>query len=280
MASNLRKIVSLILVLTLFVILASITFAYPTEPDHTPNINLYGFPKYSISQTYVDNYEFYDFRVYDLDTNTYSYFAVRGDDAFISKSNGALGIPFSEFASYSDTYDIFYSPCIITTEEFIDSLTLFYQSPFQNDSSFVVNSGYRNTPHNRKVGGAEFSKHMLGVAIDLGSTQATSAYYTNLAYSYGFAFAEPASGSTYSTHVDTRWFSTTSFPTVRLYNKGPHVFAMEDALKYRGYDSGYLYMSGYYSSNEYTYLVKDFQSDQSITVDGIVGPTTWGRLLP
>jgi hypothetical protein len=64
-------------------------------------------------------------------------------------------------------------------------------------------------------------------------------------------------------------------PTQRRGDSGTYVSLIQDALRYHGYS---LTVDGVFGSQTES-VVKQFQKDQGITDDGIVGPRTWKELM-
>ncbi len=48
-----------------------------------------------------------------------------------------------------------------------------------------VTSGWRSVEHNRRVGGADLSRHLLGLAIDVAAPRRTLAHLAQVARQYG-----------------------------------------------------------------------------------------------
>lgn len=64
-------------------------------------------------------------------------------------------------------------------------------------------------------------------------------------------------------------------PTQRRSDQGIWTYLVQDSLVWHGYS---LAVDGIFGSQTES-VVKQFQQAQGITVDGIVGPVTWGRLM-
>lgn len=80
-----------------------------------------------------------------------------------------------------------------------------------------------------------------------------------------------------------------TYPTIQRGSKGEAVKVAQQALEDRGYSVGRAGVDGIFGI--YTYrAVLDYQADRSdsqtwaltypLTIDGVVGPRTWGRLAP
>lgn len=63
--------------------------------------------------------------------------------------------------------------------------------------------------------------------------------------------------------------------TVREGDENPYVWTMEDTIHWHGYDP---LITGYFSSFDTT-EVKEFQTNNGLTSDGIVGSNTWDYLM-
>lgn len=62
---------------------------------------------------------------------------------------------------------------------------------------------------------------------------------------------------------------------LRLCDQSAGVWALQDSLRLLGYD---LDADGYFGPHTET-VVRQFQGDHGLAVDGLVGPLTWGRLM-
>lgn len=160
----------------------------------------------------------------------------------------------------------------------------------------VINSGYRTPAYNKKIGGATYSQHIYGKAADItiqGVNPLTIAQYaeTDCKYLKGIGLY------TWGDHVDTRatkyyWdyrsgkeVPVDSFiestkpavavPILKRGDRGTQVKLLQDDLNYIGIkvntDSIYGTQTGL--------AIKSFQrSEKNITVDGIYGYETRGRM--
>lgn len=68
----------------------------------------------------------------------------------------------------------------------------------------------------------------------------------------------------------------TSFPVLRQGSRGSAVTTLQYALRAKGYA---IAIDGIFGSGTLR-VVKSYQRAAGLTVDGIVGPATWGRLMP
>lgn len=69
-----------------------------------------------------------------------------------------------------------------------------------------------------------------------------------------------------------------SMPTLRLYNQGPSVRILQMNLYGLNYNYNGLQITGVFDSLTYD-VVKDFQAENRLFPDGIVGPVTWSVLF-
>ncbi|MBI3181895.1 MAG: peptidoglycan-binding protein [Myxococcales bacterium] len=69
---------------------------------------------------------------------------------------------------------------------------------------------------------------------------------------------------------------TASQPTLRLGSRGPSVALLQQKLRAAGFDPGPV--DGIFGQRTQA-AVRAFQANRGISVDGVVGPVTWGRLL-
>ncbi len=88
----------------------------------------------------------------------------------------------------------------------------------------VVSSGFRNVSHNDLVGGATYSRHLYGDAVDLQSLAVSLNELSQLCHNYGADYV-----GMYSTHVHCDWRYTPKDPafygpaTMADYSGGPMV---------------------------------------------------------
>ncbi len=150
--------------------------------------------------------------------------------------------------------------------------------------SITVSSGYRCTKQNKAVGSDSSSPHLLGVAADIRVTGHTSKEVAIVAEKIGF------DGIAYINdnylHLDLkgrRWYADErtgktfkSFqPAARTMKQGmigDDVRALQQALA----DKGYFYadkVDGKFGNITFG-LLRAFQMDNNLTVDGICGPET------
>lgn len=68
------------------------------------------------------------------------------------------------------------------------------------------------------------------------------------------------------------------YPILRIWSKGDYVLILQRALIAKGYDLGRYGADGVFGPLTLK-RVKEFQKDNGLVVDGIVGPKTWSKLL-
>lgn len=222
-----------------------------------------GYPITSIYKSEIKT-RYFDVWIYDNDTSSWNYSYIRGD-AYL-----ATGLQVYEHASHSDSYNTLYSPYVITSTDYLEAWT----NMRTEKGPIKVLAGYRNIPHNKKIGGATQSQHQAGIASDPAVPYGEeNDWVLKAERDWGFVYAYSKTGAI---HVDSRTTSI-GFPTVRPADKNVYVFTMEDGMKYHDYDD--IYESGYYSTVTDQTVVKSFQADHGLTADGIVGPMTWDKIL-
>lgn len=157
----------------------------------------------------------------------------------------------------------------------------------------VINSGYRTTAYNSKVGGAKASYHLSGQAADIRISGIAPIKIAAYAESLG---VQGIGLYASFTHIDTRnrryyWVNTsgnsvTTFGTGNIYQqpaagtllrngfKGDSVKWLQTELNQEGYG---LAVDGIYGAKT-TNAVKDYQYKKGLKVDGLAGPVTISRL--
>ena len=152
----------------------------------------------------------------------------------------------------------------------------------------IINSAYRTAAHNKAVGGASNSKHLLGCALDFCIKGLVPQTYANLAYSIGLNRIGVYSNFV---HMDTarspQWLSQGKFTKInvpyqnrlisRYINREDYLVAIiQYKLNLLGYNmgtedgkAGPLFEAG----------VKAFQEKNKLQVDGKVGINTWNKLF-
>lgn len=98
----------------------------------------------------------------------------------------------------------------------------------------------------------------------------------NLASSSGiWNYVEPASLTPTWVHFDERQVAA-GYPQVRQGSRGVYVCVLQDSLNTLGFRTGGLDgVFGVQTNNG----VRNYQQSRGLTVDGIVGPNTWNRLM-
>jgi len=127
------------------------------------------------------------------------------------------------------------------------------------------------------------SQHYAGVAFDVGqnlSEQERQNLYDSAVSFGGWSYVEPIEMTPTWVHFDKRQYPAAcshGYPTISQTNDymiSVYVLVLQDALNALGYRCP---LDGYYF-NETKNAVKDFQGDNGLTVDGIVGCNTWTKL--
>lgn len=169
--------------------------------------------------------------------------------------------------------------------------------------SVNVNSGYRCAEHNAEVGGDPGSHHVKGMAADITvkgvEPEEVARYAESIGIrriglydkDYGY-FVHIGSGdtknywkNTSSNKVDTfggvaeaEKTVTVTLPVLKKGAKNGAVFGLQALLLGYGYDLGEKKLDGSFGPATET-VVKQFQLERDLTVDGSVGPGTWTELL-
>lgn len=149
--------------------------------------------------------------------------------------------------------------------------------------ALISNSSYRSPAHNEAVGGVSNSQHLYGRAMDLVAAGRTPSFIAKQSEALGAKCTIIYAGFC---HVDLRtdgtyygYSSGTSVATnlVTLQNgaRGAHVQDLQSALN--DYDYA-LSVDGIFGTNTKD-AVRQFQKQQKLDADGIVGKKTWAALL-
>ena len=127
-------------------------------------------------------------------------------------------------------------------------------------------------------GHGRLSQHYAGLAFDVGQnlTNTGRANMRNLAISSGiWNYVEPANLTPRWVHFDERQVAS-GYPLVRQGSRGVYVCVLQDSLINLGYNTGGL--DGVFGTNTYN-SVRNYQRTRGLTVDGIVGNSTWNSLM-
>ena len=182
----------------------------------------------------------------------------------------------------------------------IDSKLVTYLQLIRNHfgKPVVISSGYRCSAHNKAVGGAAKSNHMLGKAADIiiaGVDPKEVAKYAESIGVLGIGVYKTF------THIDTRatkyfWYDggasnvstftpsnsptntglatvskiSISLPTLRANDKNRYVGVLQALLG--------IEVTGSFDKNTLA-AVKDYQKQKGLVVDGVVGAKTWQALF-
>lgn len=145
----------------------------------------------------------------------------------------------------------------------------------------IINSGFRTIEHNKKIGGSTNSQHLSGKAVDVSILNQKLSIETirDLAESVGFTGI-----GMYDTfiHLDVRpipskWDQRTKkgTDTMKKGSKGNNVKELQSKLNELGYNVG---VADGIFGNKTDEMVRRFQRDNKLTIDGIVGPATFNML--
>lgn len=193
----------------------------------------------------------------------------------------------------STEFDCHGSGCCSSTK--VDDKLVEYLQKIRDHfgKSVTITSGYRCTKHNKNVGGVTGSYHTYGQAADIvisGVTPREVAKYAESIGVKGIGLYETSSDG-YFTHIDTRssksfWYgqagasrstfggSTSSSSSVlKNGSTGDKVKDLQNKLIALGYSCGNYGADGSFGTSTET-AVRKFQSDNGLTVDGIVGANT------
>lgn len=170
----------------------------------------------------------------------------------------------------------------------------------------TINSGYRCSTHNKRVGGVSASRHMKGMAADISVKGVAPAEVAKFAESIGIRgiglYESAKSG--YFVHIDTRieksfWYGSEQvyrstfggskktnteeeddmkLPVLNKGSKGTSVKALQTLLIGYGHFCGGHGADGDFGSGTEN-AVKEYQKIHGLTADGIVGSKTWAKLL-
>lgn len=172
-------------------------------------------------------------------------------------------------------------------------------------ASININSGYRCTKHNARIGGSSTSKHCLGKAADI-RVKVNGTYLSAkkvCGYAQDFGFDGIAYINSTSVHVDTRgykWWAdetkgnkqTTNFYTYFDVRREGNPYVSSATTVKRGckgedvkWVQWYLYCLRYYTGKidgkcgaQTVSAIKAFQQAKKLTVDGSCGSVTKQRL--
>ena len=159
----------------------------------------------------------------------------------------------------------------------------------------AINSGYRTSTYNRKIGGAYKSMHTQGLAADIavkGVDPLAVAMYASklLGKTGGVEVGSYNEGTGGYIHIDVRttpWRSikpsasapyttyTTFLPTIKYGSTGAGVTVLSRKLKKLGYMTA---VKDRCDSIMYS-AIKSFQSKAGLTQDGICGEKTWVAII-
>lgn len=168
-----------------------------------------------------------------------------------------------------------------------------------------INSAYRCSTWNKKVGGASGSYHTYGMAADIrveDTTPAEVAKYAESIGVLGIGLYETAADG-YFVHVDTRtskafWYGqkqqrrdtfggavekpvqnvNVALPILKMGSTGAAVKALQRLLIHNGYSCGGKGADGDFGKGTAAAL-RRYQSAYGLTVDGVCGLEVWCKIL-
>lgn len=162
------------------------------------------------------------------------------------------------------------------------------------ETGVTINSAYRTSSYNKKVGGASSSYHLYGRALDipfknsyknLVSRDKMCAFFNTLGVKgiikYGsFVHIDTRTSKYHATNTGARQnYGTVNIPfrkTLKIGSEGVDVGILQFKLKMLGYNCGNADMK---FGNNTANAVKAFQKANGLTADGIVGSKTWAKLF-
>lgn len=122
------------------------------------------------------------------------------------------------------------------------------------------------------------SQHYAGVAFDVGQNLSETGRDTmrRLAISSGYwRYVEPAIDTPRWVHFDDRWVAS-GYPITRFGSRGPYVLIAQDSLNTLGYPTGGL--DGIFGNITRNSVI-EYQRENNLSTDGIIGPLTWAKLM-
>ena len=157
------------------------------------------------------------------------------------------------------------------------------------EAPVTINSAYRTSSYNKKVGGASNSYHLYGRALDI-SFNRNYKYLTNKQLMGSFFYTLKVKGIieySWGFHIDTRSniyhkkdvkFSKINIPLYVNLSKGDknnNVGVLQFMLKQLGYSIEVDCIFG----SDTDKIVREFQKTNNLDVDGIVGQKTWQKII-
>lgn len=156
-----------------------------------------------------------------------------------------------------------------------------------------ITSAYRPGEYNAQIGGSESSYHTKGQAADFYIPGVDVLEIAKYAESIGILGIGCYRDDDF-VHIDTRterfyWYDQSNtptdtfgggFPTLGYGSEGSFVRNLQSLLRDKGFKDGSgdtLVIDGDFGDRT-LFAVKAFQKANNLSVDGIVGPDTWGKL--
>lgn len=125
------------------------------------------------------------------------------------------------------------------------------------------------------------SQHYAGTALDIAQNLSSSKRKElyNLAKKMRiWSYVEPISMTPRWIHIDKRYGKPAcgaGYPTLKINSRGNYVFVLQETLQNNNYN---IALDGIFGRNTLN-ATKRYQSFQGLSSDGIVGCTTWRRLV-
>jgi len=152
----------------------------------------------------------------------------------------------------------------------------------------IINSAYRTSAYNKKIGGSSSSYHVKGMAADIKISGVSAVELGLYAQTITNGVGVYYYGNTEFVHVDTRsstvywlcakagkyeYYHSALMPTIK---RGGNV-GKTSAVKFLQKKLG-IYADGSFGKSTES-KVKEFQKANGLTADGIVGKNTWNKLF-
>jgi peptidoglycan hydrolase-like protein with peptidoglycan-binding domain len=141
----------------------------------------------------------------------------------------------------------------------------------------TITSAYRSPEHDKRVGGTGRGYHTLGQALDVAGSKAKMDAYAKWAKGSGLFRSVLWQVAGHYDHVHVSWDAASAEkwgePTNGIVNNGDKGGIVEAIQKLLGS----INIDGYFGDQTEA-AVKQFQKNEALQQDGIVGPKTWEKL--